>query len=115
MSETVKAAKHTPGPWVVVERKQGRGVSRVIWRADGAGTGITRIEGDPGPGEVNAANARLIAAAPALLEALERTLEEMACMDGEECDHAVGICWCSFRDAQDAARSAIALARGEQP
>jgi hypothetical protein len=45
-------------------------------------------------------NARLIAAAPALLEALER-------IANETCDHGAGFC------ARDAARAAIRAVKGE--
>ena len=52
----------------------------------------------------NEANARLIAAAPELLEALEKALNESGC-DGDQC----GTEW------HELARAAITKAKGEQP
>lgn len=52
------------------------------------------------------ANARLIAAAPTLLEALEGLMF----IDDDPASHAP--CGCSFCVALDAARAAIAAARG---
>ena len=67
MSDTTKAqAKHTPGPW----RAEGwRGM--VVNAADGS-TILAMPGGSYGAGETELnANARLIAAAPAMLAALE--------------------------------------------
>ena len=96
--------KHTPGPWYA-ERHGGvsadvGGVRRQV----AAATGDAIMHGDPAIslGSIQAANARLIAAAPELLEALLRVLmwaprsTEAAC----EQDYA-------------AARAAIAKARGQ--
>ena len=67
------SAKHTPGPWVVVVSS--RGTAMAI-----AATAVAKIPGETNPVRYNGigmpnsakghANARLIAAAPELLEAL---------------------------------------------
>ena len=67
---------HTPGPWHVDKNAT---IPRYIYNADGVGIGeIWRGVNGRG-GEEDDANARLIAAAPKLLEALEalaRTMRE---------------------------------------
>jgi hypothetical protein len=90
-------SKHTPGPWSVDDPHQ-------IW-AESAGeyVAITRVEDwDTIPREQAEANARLIAAAPELLEALKAMLTNW-----EEAP-AYG------SDAAAKARAAIAKATGEQ-
>lgn len=62
-------------------------------------------------------DAHLIAAAPDLLAALEAaeiTVSEMFDMLGG-CDHDVNVCRCDVGRVRDAARAAIARARGSQP
>lgn len=88
---------HTPGPWNLiaesVEDTDGNSIAMVT-----GGSGCQYIEDD-----VNAeclANARLIAAAPALLDALETLTVAMY-------DDVL------FEDAITKARAAIAAARGE--
>ena len=64
-------SKHTPGPWVVVgsltKYVEARLVGRLIQEVAACGPTIA----DEGYGQQQEANARLIAAAPALLEALK--------------------------------------------
>ena len=101
------SAKHTPGQWVAEvfesldEAKEASGFEWTskwrwdsppasVWRQSGGG-----ITGLPGCIETTAANARLIAAAPELLEALEEIL-------AADC-----------KRTQDQARAAIAKAKGE--
>lgn len=55
-------------------------------------------------------DARLIAAAPELLEAMEAAKKEMLELN-EPCDHSVGICWCEYHRALDKIISAIDKAR----
>ena len=104
MSET----KHTPGPWRI------SGGSATTVQADyrainsEGGVLIARALGYPNSGyfpsdDEATANARLIAAAPELLESLERCFNIMN----------NGGTW-SIED-QAAARAAIAKAKGEQP
>lgn len=80
-------AKHTPGPWFVHGPSVGTGPSE----ADSCGYEVAHIL-NPYKGCVGArdrvdANARLIAAAPELLEALEKTqilLERMGMQSSDE-------------------------------
>lgn len=92
--------KHTPGPWFItgtmtkyVEARIGGGLIQEV-----ASCGPT--EADNGYGEQQAANARLIAAAPDLLEALE-ILVELA---------GTG---CNIDGTIAMAKAAIAKAKGE--
>lgn len=62
--------KHTPGPWTVMERDS---VGDNIFTVS---TPIRRIANTYGSTEVYEANARLVAAAPELLEALEGIVAE---------------------------------------
>lgn len=65
----MSTAKHTPGPWVVQEYSDGFGVSAIADDdLEAICTMIVPINGD------EESNARLIAAAPELLEALELAL-----------------------------------------
>ena len=83
------SAKHTPGPWLVVVSS--RGTAMAI-----AATAVAKIPGETNPVRYNGigmpnsakghANARLIAAAPELLEALEHVTAEL-----ESALRAVGI------------------------
>lgn len=74
--------KHTPGPWKQSHRKQPNGdyitqvycaggetIANVAWYPVELGDGIT--------GTSRGANARLIAAAPDLLEALQQSINQM--------------------------------------
>lgn len=87
----MSAAKHTPGPWVVFEKHIGAGGTLpIVHRTKWWSHGINEIE--------DAANARLIAAAPDLLEELREIVEMI-----DPCGHDVNF---------DAARAAIAKATG---
>jgi hypothetical protein len=100
------SAQHTPGPWIknVVPTSAGSAITiqsadhRIaIIYVDGIRKGID----DELPRSIeNRANARLIAAAPDLLEALQHLMVA----HGEQLDYA-------FQQAQDA----IAKATGEKP
>lgn len=93
---------HTPGPWEIRRPSYGQGFTREIWGADGkCVTGMTtRMTTGP----VTEANARLIAAAPDMLEALEGMVEMAThhMMEPEE-----------RRERLRNARAAIAKARGQ--
>ena len=81
--------KHTPGPWAI----DGEGTNAMVRGADLTIVAVRHRLTGP----THEANARLIAAAPELLEALESILSDA-------CDN--GAYW-------DKARAAIAKARGE--
>ena len=87
-------SKHTPGPWRAVKRAQPIGWAEweVAWSDDG------ELVCDV---VYHEADARLIAAAPELLEALVECLE---------CEFAV-----TDKAAIEKAQAAIAKATGEQP
>ena len=74
---------HTPGPWKIDP------VPPLAVIADNEdGDGIATLEGDAGFPEIHA-NARLIAAAPDLLEALKEAIEELnqCCSDAHGEDY----------------------------
>ena len=58
--------KHTPGPWRALESKSSQ---HQVWKGDDH---IASAWGTDVPGDEQLANARLIAAAPELLDALKR-------------------------------------------
>ena len=116
MRDTKTMSGHTPGPWTVSEhyrrseREEGRDAARFsvcagaawagpgaaqVWPASDCG-GATREERD--------ANARLIAAAPELLEALVR-------LRGWVDEYVDGV-GAEFDEARELARAAIAKAGG---
>ena len=90
------SAQHTPGPWVVDRDASGNGISTTIESNRFWITGVIKF---PGPGFSDEANARLIAAAPELLEALCLLLDRIESPDGLPMKKA---------------RAAIAKATGEQ-
>ena len=96
-------SKHTPGPWAVVGNRtkyvEARLISGLIQEVAACGP----TAADKGYGPQQEANARLIAAAPDLLEAL---IELADC--GAEA-------WGEDRPCVKWARAAIAKATGEQP
>ena len=96
-------SKHTPGPWVVVGSRtkyvEARLVGSLMQEVAACGPTLA----DEGYGQQQEANARLIAAAPDLLEAL---IELAAC--GAEA-------WGEDRPCVKWANAAIAKATGEQP
>ena len=102
---------HTPGPWtidvdhvegyIVFLGANGESVCAMAWSTDA----------DYEPTETDKADARLIAAAPSLLAALEEALAEMETIDGNLADGRETYV-SSGRIEQ--ARTAIAAARGEE-
>lgn len=100
-------AKHTPGPW---------GIDRyVVKSGDDEGAemlsikNVCRISQQPNghkQDETDEANARLIAAAPELLEALERAADEL-----HRAQNSNGSQWLIDEEAK--ARAAIAKATGK--
>ncbi len=102
--------KHTPGPW-----KHNRGpVSESIYAPDGNGHLVAILY--HGDADNQAANARLIAAAPDLLEALEELLQHKPAFRtmplGAPNSYARQEQY-SHIAAEDKARAAIAKAKGE--
>ena len=97
-------SQHTPGPWILDYDK---GTSRDILSRKHGGICTVRRAGrhDDATFEANAA---LIAASPELLAALHHAL---AALDDAKKTHPNWI----YADAQNAARSAIAIAEGRTP
>lgn len=89
-------SEHTPGPWTAIQVEGGEWT---IWR-EGTNHFVTETTGTM----ATEANARLIAAAPDLLEALEALVDPCDCYGRERGDHSV-LC--------NRARDAIAKARGQ--
>lgn len=108
MSQHYSDAKHTPEPWYVSERGQTHDTDRTIYARTASGNPrwIARVYGEGIPTVATnerTANARLIAAAPELLEALCEALTLFeSCLDGRPQTRAVA----------DLARAAIAKATG---
>lgn len=99
--------KHTPGPWFSPDGKTIKQDYRPIGLSESAGCMIGAVMGGPTSGpafievaEEVAANTRLIAAAPDLLAALERVIEEMAPAYHDCTDDGLQECaWCIARTA----------------
>ncbi len=100
--EDVRQVEHTPGPWHV-ERD---GTMNPTIRVENGGTIAKLIDSNPSIFFDHEANARLIAAAPDLLAALESAIEQIEGMGIEEWAGAEGL-------DLAAARAALTLARGE--
>lgn len=100
--------KHTPGPWELFETTNHEGDETISIRGNGefiATMDVQSIKGEPYALPPNsAANARLIAAAPDLLEALKDIAETASYCDS----------WESFPEDQlNRAFAAISKAEGE--
>lgn len=104
-------SQHTPGPWVVCSGGSNLRTGKYeideyfVCRGD-YDSAIAADIIDPMTGKPSAANARLIAAAPELLDALEDMAAQHLC----GCNHPA--CKNCERDA--VCRSVIAKAKGEQ-
>ena len=102
-------SKHTPGTWAVVGNRtkyvEARLISGLIQEVAACGPTMA----DEGYGQQQEANARLIAAAPDLLEALQNIADYWN-QDQNEAAMA-DACWHAIHTA----RAAIAKATGEQP
>jgi hypothetical protein len=92
-------SKHTPGPWVVYDDSNDGKTNRIEIAA--RGKTVARIYHSVP--EEDLPNARLIAAAPDLLEALNTWLKQYSAEEYEDCPEVVQT------------RAAIAKATGEQP
>jgi hypothetical protein len=95
-------AKHTPGPWI-----WSAGLS--IWReSDSQIVSSVACDSVFNPTEEEVSNARLIAAAPDLLAALEIAEGRLMCIDAQKLDTVA-----RNDDVIDRIRAAIAKAKGE--
>lgn len=106
-------AEWTPGPWRVSDITAGkRGTSSMIWRTNGGDppTGYKRIAQHVH----NSADARLIAAAPALYEALQNLAYYEARISPPPYGHKCRWCGDCVQRAKDEARAALRQARGEE-
>ena|SRR3990167_5951810 len=108
MEQTQQEVKHTPAPWRIDEQDE------ATWRILGPNLGrydneIAELAYTGGNAE---ANARLIAAAPALLKALNLLYGLITAGDLIE---ARGIRWWTRDSEMASIRAAIALAEGRQP
>ena len=72
-------SKHTPGPWTSMEDTDGAILLKTKCR--GSFRSIAVIPAEPRISEYDWANAQLIAAAPEMLEALEKLCNEPECPD----------------------------------
>ena len=98
-------AQHTPGPWVKISRPIGPDTEVAHWRIfDQFDHPIA--DSPVGPYAFDQANGRLIAAAPALLAALE----EIQLRVNEFCSKD---CKCTMGRINQACSAAIAAARGD--
>lgn len=104
--------KHTPGPWVIEDSVKGWDDNVAIKSEDGEYIGLVSWLNDE-----QKPNAHLIAAAPDLLEALQKcqTVLEWVVEQagGPQCEHEGGVvCFCQENAAISTARAAIAKATG---
>lgn len=99
----MSAAKHTPGPWQVNHADPFQ-----VCDADGETRGCAPIATMHGTYAEKRANARLIAAAPELMEALERCNSLLKIAEGQ----FPGAFNSKVRDATLAANAVIAKATG---
>ena len=108
--------KHTPGPWLVNRlntSRKGRTV-RGIYRADGRGTAIAFLNGDPGPKAVTDANACLLAAAPELLKAARVAMPWVAIATARDPDTTHPKAISNAEDDLAILRAVIAKAEGRR-
>jgi len=111
-------SKHTPGPWDWSPHYK-TGDGRATWSLIGSqdGYGILSCDGDENSpqGLNDEANARLIAAAPELLEALTQIHDVYAAMRQRLSVDYANDGWSAETITLDKAKAAIAKATGEQP
>lgn len=121
-TQVVEKAKHTPGPWTVQVDAHYRGRIKAgeLWLAT-AWT-VTR-EGNDSPALPAIANARLMSAAPDLLEACKQivaadadSIEDCGTPDNHTTRHVCMVCGASYgcddTCPMNLLRAAIALAQG---
>lgn len=105
---------HTPGPWSFLIDESGSG-DEIFGYDVSAADGRSIVYYDNNDDPQTEANARLIAAAPELLEALQGVLEGLP-FDGDESEYELAQAGCTPTEAAQLAKAfaAIARARGEQ-
>jgi hypothetical protein len=106
------ASNHTKGPWAIADDQFWKeGHQPVILSEHTRICSMPALSTSGGARNARrheiAANAKLIAAAPDMLSSLQEALEQLRqLMEGEGCDHSVGICYCAtFRAMNDAAEA----------
>lgn len=99
------SAQHTPGPWTTTLSGEASFIPLRAHHCEKLGfcIGFVNYDINDGQGSIPYANARLIATAPELLEALHRLVE---------IEDGPGMAVIGWSDAMDAARAAIAKAIG---
>lgn len=106
------SAKHSPGPWKAVFMPQSSNMEYAIHEARGERIATIDYVGNS---DTESANARLVAAAPATLAALEQLIADIVQMVGDRSCYGMPIAseehpWHSvIADA----RAAVAAAKGE--
>lgn len=115
-------AKYTKGPWKVCKQFSHQGfieVEHCDRHTKGAASlVVARVTCRESWRVEQEANARLISAAPDLLEALQEAMQALEwCVEqggGPVCEHESGVvCFCKENNAISAARAAIAKALGK--
>jgi hypothetical protein len=104
---TTKTATHTPGKWEIVTRLSGSENHRGFIARDERGHWISDISPRDSDGLEGQANARLIAACPQMLEALE------ACIEWEESYRTINNLGLEPPYPFEQAKAAIRSAKGE--
>ena len=109
---------HTPGPWHVEDGFSVVGTRRTVTeyfvRRDGQDIAIAADILDPETGEPSEANARLIAAAPSLLDALEAAEKWIVAHDEDPVSSEPGDCDCSYCKMLASIRAALRAAKEPQ-
>ncbi len=102
-------SKHTPGPWMANEWRASENGEEVArgWEIVKDGYLLPMADCDSENYEESTANARLIAAAPDLLEALQR----ISLAKPDQLDHSIDVA--IIERCANVARAAIAKATGE--
>lgn len=110
-------AQHTPGPWTASMQRSrcGKYLGWIVEHSNGRigwssyATAVPN-EGEGPPYEIGGANARLIAAAPELLEALTWALTKLPLPAARSRDNTTRYAYCEMHDK---ARAALAKATGQ--
>ncbi len=104
------ASSHTPGPWLVTKNGLADSSIHLVDLSPIAHVGDGVHDGFPEQAE---ANARLIAAAPKLLQALENLVNSLECDMEADIEHQISDCGGSENCTLCEAKEEISEARGE--